>query len=178
MSNKSIFYATSITLSLLMTAPALAQDAGMNLQSSSDQFGMQAGMRFSIPLGATRSDRFDDRAKLQFTLSATRAQKMVGSNVRDVRSSDMFSIGFDQAFQPRLSLNGQDLSYAAFPAVYANDEDAETDEASTNGGNTALIVGGIAVLAVSTLVIYNEVDNDISDFGRCFLNFSAECRDN
>ncbi|MEL6687674.1 MAG: hypothetical protein AAFP97_08630 [Pseudomonadota bacterium] len=158
-------------LSALMTTTAQAQHSNFQRHNKIDHFGVQAGLRLTIPLGDRRSQKFDDRAKLQFAISSTRFQ----TSRRDFRRNyspnhDLFAIGFDDKFQPRLNMSGLDLSYAAFPSVYANESDGDAEDLE-GGSNLGLIIGGGLILGVGLVAIgVNELEDDLGDVTRCIIS--------
>lgn len=156
MSKLKAFVGTSLILSL--AANVSAQDAGLHLIQDSDRLGMQAGLRLSIPFETSGSDKFEDRATLKFAVSATRIRSGLGQDVREISSHDILAIGFDDSIQPRMTLSGQDISYAAFPSIYQANEDADTktNDESWNDKNDKtisaafllIVIGGGAMIGV------------------------------
>lgn len=154
------------SLILSFASNVIAQDAGLHLNQDSDRLGMQAGLRLSIPFGTAGADRFDNRATVQLAISATRVRSGFGQDVQEVSSQDIFAIGFDESLQPRLSLSGQDISYAAFPSVYRANDTANGD--GPNNNNKEIVVGALLLLAVGGVIVIgvkgSEPVRDLIDF--------------
>jgi hypothetical protein len=67
-------------------------------------------------------------------------------------------------------MSGLDLSYAAFPSVYANETESDAD-ASDGGSNLGLIIGGGLILGVGLVAIgANEFQDDLGDATRCIIS--------
>lgn len=154
------------SLILSFASHVAAQDAGLHLIQDSDRLGMQAALRLSIPFGTAEADRFEDRATVKFAVSATRIRSGFGQDVREISSQDIFAIGIDESLQPRLSLSGQDISYAAFPSVYRAGEEADTDtdEEVISDRNIQVVAGAfLLAMTVTTVIVLVETGPEIVD---------------
>jgi len=143
---------------------------------ASDRLGMRGGLQLTIPLGAQHQARSTKtqkhKARLGLTLALDHQSQNRWSGVTSGRSANMLELGFFEGFDPNLSLMGQNFYQPDSGPLYAN---------GANGRSTKilLIVAGAAVVVGGTVILANELAEEIAeDLADCIIRLgenSSEC---
>lgn len=157
-----------------LSAPAMAQSSNYysfdGLRYPSNQMSINAGMKFTLPLGVSKKPRSKKtRLGLNISLNHRAPKRWTPGTFQS--SVDLLEFGVFKNGNPNLALLGQNIIEPKFDPQYANtdNEDSQKQAGKESGSNTKLyIAGGAALLALSAVLISEASDVSLT----CSINES------
>ena len=137
-----------------------------DLFENKNNLGVTAGFKMTMPLGKTRSDRPQDKARMGLHLGLTKNYESHAWQAPRSKSADLFELGFGFDGQPNMLLSGQDIYTPLFKQndTYGPQTYEGQTLSLTTGESILISVGAVAVVAVVIgLVVRDGVEDTIED---------------
>ena len=148
-----------------LTVPVAQAQNADNLYDSQNRLGVSAGVKLTMPFGATTKTQ-QDKARLGLTLSLDQRGNNRWTGLAQNNSVNMLELGLFEDGDPNLSLMGQDIYGPLFDPLYAENNDSDQGGVKKGSSDVWLyVVGGVAVLGAATYLATKEFEDTIED---CF----------